>query len=51
MNGILFLDKVILTELTLESDPDYYEKASFEKVHPAHTASASGEKGGKISPC
>lgn len=32
MDGIIFLDKANLKELVLESDPTYYDKASFEEV-------------------
>ncbi len=38
MDGIIFLDRAILSELTLDSDPTFYEKASFEEVLPQKTS-------------
>lgn len=32
MDGIIFLDKALISELVLESDPTYYEKAIFDEV-------------------
>ncbi len=33
MDGIIFLDRGILSELTLDSDPQFYEQVKFEEVH------------------
>lgn len=32
MNGVIFLDKAELGKITLESDPTFYEKTTFEEV-------------------